>query len=339
MADLHRVGLIVNPRAGRGGAVNLGYARAAVDRLGCREVITGPGELGALALQRWRGALRVCDVPDGAGRAQTQLLARCLLAHDLDALIVVGGDGTLADVAVLDETAGGPPLLGIGAGSTNVGRLITVPGEAVPSLDPDRLSAHAFDGVCVTCNGELLGLGFNDAVIGTTIIGTVDGRARDLSAEARLRGQTRPMTPAGIGRPTTRVTRVGPAGAMPVAQGTSVGTVIVGFAEPTFFGKAVAGGVCLTACTGLPAGCLVCDQPLVQVDLDAAAVLARPASVSRYVSLDASTSVVVESVETGAVLCVDGNPLRALTPTDAVALGIRRAAATAFRVLPRGTTG
>lgn len=312
---------------------NLHTARQAVETLHPDEIVTGPGELGAAAMEGWDSAVEVCPVETAAGREQTQRMARDIIAQHVDALVVIGGDGTIADVAgVCVEQQAAPPIIGIGVGSTNVGRLITCRTETMEMLDLARLRPQTLDGVLAYCNDKFLGLGFNDGVIGFTVIGTIDRQMRDVDATERMNGRIVPGVPRNIGRPETRVIRSGPSGSVLVASGEAVGTVIVGFAEPAFFGKAVTGGVCLTALTGLPAGCLVCDWPLVQVEVDANTVLHWPPIVSRYVSLDEETRIVVEGVREGAALCADGNPLWLMSKYDRAEFSVRRAAVTALRL-------
>ena len=107
-----------------------------------------------------------------------------------------------------------------------------------------------------------------------------------------------------------------------IAFGESVATVIIGLAEPSFIAKAVTGGVCLTAFSGLQAGCLVADQPLVQVELNPDDVLALPTIHSSYVSFGERDRVHVRGVCDGAGLCVDGTPLLLLTSDQEVSFGV-----------------
>jgi len=313
--------------------MNLRVARVAVEALSPTQVVTGSGELGALALEGWRGGLAIHPVRAKVGREQTQELGRRLLGEQLDAMMIVGGDGTMADVAemCLDQ-AGSPPLLGVGVGSTNVGRLITCTGEAASRLHPGRLRAETVGTILASCNGQRLGVGFNDAVIGFTVVGTLAGRARDLDAAKKREGVDVLGTPKGIGTQGTRVVRIGPKGRRLIASGRSVGSVVLGFAERSFFGKAVTGGICLSTLTGLPAGLLVCGRPLVRVELEAKAFLQWPPLMSWFIGVDEGSRILIEHARRGAALCADGTPLQVLRTSDRVELAVRRAAMTVLRM-------
>jgi NAD kinase len=319
----HRIGLIVNASAGAGADSAFRAARDALCSLGAEEVFTGPGELGEDAVAGWRGRIAIHDVGAAAGPGRTQHLAKFIAAQRPDALIVVGGDGTLADVAqVFIEQNCLLPILGIGSGSTNVGRLITCRVNEVWKLDPAKLETWNVDCLTARVNDELLGRAFNDVVIGHTVVGTIEGKLRDLDAAERSRGRLVAATPRSIATQESKVTRNSKQGASIVAQGESVGTVVAGFAEPTFFGKAVCGGICLASFTGLPAGCLVSNLPLVQVEIDAETLARTLPIVSSYVSLGENITVMVKKIQAGAFLCVDGNPVRQLGPSDRVVISI-----------------
>lgn len=328
-----RVGLIVNPSAGKGAAESLRAARNVIERLVIRTVYTGQNHMGATALSGWSGQVQVHDLASAKDREETRVLARWIAAQNADAVIVVGGDGTLSDVAqVCMETGSRLPILGIGTGSTNVGRLITCGAPRSAELEPGELELWSVDCLVASVGDQLVGLGFNDVVIGHTVVGTVGGERRDVDAVERLQGRTVAGTPRSIGSPRTRVTRIAPGANTVVAEGGSVSTVVVGFAEPAFFGKAVSGGVCLTTLAGLSAGCLVCDTPLARVGLTVQELLSAPPMVSKYVSLSDGMSIVVEHVKEGAVLCADGNPLHLLGESDRVVISVRSGAVVGVRL-------
>jgi len=324
MVEWRQAGVIVNPVAGINVQDSLCAARRAAERLGVIEVSTGTGKLGADAFTGWSGQIHVHDAPACVGREQTQALAGEIASRAIDVMIVVGGDGTLADVArAFLNRKFRAPILGVGAGSTNVGRLITCRAERAEQLTLNELEAWNVDCLTASVNGQPLAIGFNDVVLGHTIVGVLDGKRRDLDAGKRMSGDMVPGKPRSAGCASTRVTRRSVDDQqLLIAEGTWVATVVVGFADASFFGKAVTGGICLTTVAGLPAGCIVSDTPLVQIEIDAFTLRQTEPIASRYVSLANGDSIAIEGV-TGAVLCADGNPCRRLEPADQVLVSVQ----------------
>ena len=319
MMQFQTVGLIINPIAGQGVEANINLARQGLAALGARKVFTGVGPIGADSLTGLSCDPVIFPVKGQASRDQTLELAGKLASHKMDAVIVVGGDGTLADVAyVFSQFKDSPPLLGIGAGSTNAGALITCSADRIDSLIPTMLEAVPVNALLAYVNDSLVGVGFNDCVLGFTVVATLDGKLRDVGVAEKFSGQTIPALPASIGLHQTQVERIGPQGRHMIAFGESVATIIIGLAEASFIAKAVTGGVCLTAFSGLQAGCLVADQPLVQVELKSDDVLALPPIHSSYLSFSERDRVHVRGVRDGTGLCVDGTPLRLLTTDQEV---------------------
>lgn len=311
---LGTVGLIVNPVAGLGAVRNLELAARVIEMLGADQVFCGPGSLGGVAIPQ---AQQVA-APDLQGRAMSQWLARELASKSLDALVVVGGDGTMADVAfALLEAGSHCPILGIGAGSTNVGNLITCRAGAVEALGSAKFSTQPVDALVASCNDRELALAFNDVVIGTTIVGTLAGQVCDLDAVAFLRGERKLGQPHAVGSHASLVAKATQGRVIEVARGMAVGTVIAGFAHHDhFYGKAIAGAVCLSDLAGWPAGCLVCTQPLVRTQLAAGDLAGVEPIHSSYVSLGAGETIEATGIGSPAVLCADGNPLKVLEIDD-----------------------
>jgi hypothetical protein len=308
------IGLIVNPRSGLGAAHNLRIAQELVAALDVRSVLTGPGTLGADALP----AATVLAIPDVRGRAASQAVAQQALRAGVDALAVIGGDGTLSDVAFTILQSGiDCPVLGIGAGSVNAGKLITRKAAQIAQLRGSDFRVDRVHALQASYNDQALALAFNDVVIGTTIVGTVDGAWRDLDANAFMTGRQQPGKPRPIGTDAARVVKRGAKRDLLVASGHSVGTVIAGFAQDdSFFGKAIIGAVGISSLAGAPAGCLVCEQPLVSVSLDLDEHLQTEPIRSAYVSLLHGDTIEISGLTYPAVLCADGNPLAALQADD-----------------------
>ncbi len=324
------IGVIVNPKSGLGAAHNLRVAQQAVAALGADTVVTGSGTMGGDALP----AARVLPIPAWTGRAASQALARAALDSGVEALVVIGGDGTLSDVASVIYQAGIKcPLLGIGAGSINAGDLITCKAAQVDDLRGRDLRVERLNALEAAYNGRMMALAFNDIVIGTTIVGTVDGGYRDLDAKAFMDGRQERIQPHSVGREGARVVRRGASGEVLVSSGQAVGTVVVGFSQyECFFGKAIIGGVGLSSVAGAPAGCIVSDHPLVVVQLGLDEHLRTEPVHSAYVSLTGEDVIEVTGLDDPAVLCADGNPLALLRPADSSQMRVRPGAVDVLRL-------
>jgi hypothetical protein len=338
-ASLRRLGLVVNPAAGRGAKHNLAIAARAMATLRPQEIITGPRELGAEAFDgdpfRDGARPRVAEVTvsEQTGRARTTELVRRVLEHAPDAIVVVGGDGTLADAAtVLVDERATAPILGIGVGSTNVGPLVAADAASVDRLGGVEFVRRPLHALEVSLAGDRLGVAFHDVVVGYTVVGTIDGRAVDVDARALFEGSTVPGQPRSVGAPTTRITRIGRRGSEVVAAGGWVGTIVVAAVRDELVGQALAGGACLAALTGIPAGCLVSERPLALVGLSSDEVLAWPPLKTAYVNFDDQSTVLIEGVAPGAAVSADGNPLRILGPGDEIEVRLRPNAAFVIRI-------
>jgi len=328
--EFTKVGLIVNPTAGLGEERNLAVAGAAIAALSPARVLTGPGNLGADATPH----AEIIPIPEVRGRAATQHLASGLIAAGVDVLVVIGGDGTLADVAFILVNAGSScPILGIGAGSTNVGDLIICRADAVEQVREARLWVEPVNALVAGCNGQDLALAFNDVVIGATIVGTLHGNVCDLDAAAFVAGERKVGHPQPVGSAMSVVTKVANGRTVEVARGAAVGTLIAGFANyECFYGKAIVGGVCLTDLTRQPAGCLVSDQPLVRTVLSVEELRAVEPLHSAYISLNQDEVIHTTGIGPPAFLIADGNPLKALLPEDIVSIRVRPQAVQVLRL-------
>jgi hypothetical protein len=325
-----RLGLIVNPSAG--GGEGLRIARQAIQALAPRELFVGAGEMGADALREIASSLHVIDWQPHSGKARTQFLAERFATENLDALVVIGGDGTLADVALAIRKGQATPLLGIGVGSANVGPLITCQGKDVQQLANAKFATHLVDGLIAGVNSVPLGLGFNDVVIGFTVLATVSGQVVDVDAAQKMQDRNVPREPESIGTENARVVKISPSGETIVARGNHVVTLIAGFPDERFFGKAITGGVLLSGLTGDPAGCLVCDHMLVRTQMDAEQYRRSEPVVSYYVGLNESEHIEASNLRDGAILCADGNPLSILHPSDRAQITAQRALVRSIKI-------
>ena len=324
-----RVGLIVNPQSGAGRA--LLAAVEALRALAPREVWTGAGEMGGDALAGLPATAHLLDWSALSGRARSAWAAQRCVEAGVDVLVVLGGDGTLADVALAIQGSA-VPLLGVGVGTANVGPLVTC-----LAVDVGRLAGAEFEvvhvpGLLAGVNGADLGLGFNDVVVDFTVLATIDGQMVNVDAVGKMSGQNIRRDPEPIGGPDTWVIRREGAIETQVAEGAQVATLIAGLPDERFYGKAIAGGVLLSAMLDEPAGCLVCDHLLIRTTLDPAAHRRSEPVLTRYVGLRETDRLEASGFRPGAVLCADGNPLALLSATDIAQVRVRRGLARSLRL-------
>lgn len=326
-----RVGVIVNPHAGRGDGLAL--ARNAICALAPKQVLIGAGEMGADAMRDVPATVRIFDWADQRGKARTPFLVRRFAAEDADTLVVIGGDGTMADVALeLFLAKARIPILGIGVGSANVGPLVTIHAAHINRLTKARLETRAVGGLIAGANGADLGLGFNDVVIDFTVLATVNDHVVNVDAAHKMNGANVLRKPEPVFTDQTRVIKQSSRGHTLVARESEVVTLIVGLPDERFFGKAIAGGAILSPFVGDVAGCLVCNHLLVTTHLDADELHRAEPVVSRYVGLGEADRIEVSGLRKGVALCADGNPLKILDESDRVHVQVQRGLVTSVQI-------
>ena len=165
-----------------------------------------------------------------------------------DLLICVGGDG-LASYAADAMLAGSRPMamLGVAAGTINVGPIVTLGIGDLPSLDPERLETRKVSAVEVLLEGIHLAYGFNDVVIGDTFLGTLEGNTVSFSVQALLdKGIRQVKTPSDrITGPSFGVRKNG----LPIVPGMSrpAQIIVSPLGTREFYARAVAGILCNAA--------------------------------------------------------------------------------------------
>jgi len=132
------LGVIINLKAGAGKAVIEKIAAKAIEKFSyCGLVRSNP-----------------------VGRKGTMRFAGEIISS-VDAILVVGGDGTMSDVAYSVFAKGATtPILGIGAGSTNAGPLITSKAKDIDQLNPHELFIQEIAGILAVLNGKQAGAWF-----------------------------------------------------------------------------------------------------------------------------------------------------------------------------------
>ncbi len=242
------------------------------------------------------------------------------LSSTVDAIIVIGGDGTMSDVAYsLFRKGATTPILGIGAGSTNAGPLITINAKELKKLDPHKLTVKNVGGILADLNGKHMGLGFNDIVLGDTVLTTLEGRVVQVSASDFMNGKKIPASPSKVGTMDSELYIIRPGELVQIHKG-EFGQIFAALLEERYLGKGLAGGTSLAAALGLPAGIAITSEPLINYSIGSPELLAMEPIVTRTASFRKGDEVVVRGLEEGTCLNIDGNPVAILKPDDGVNL-------------------
>lgn len=312
--NIKKLGVIANTAAGAGGAFIENVASSAILKFRESHIIH----------------------PHLLARKEATVAAAADLASSVDAILVIGGDGTMSDVAYsLFKTGATTPILGIGAGSTNAGPLITVRSQELDRLDPSALIVKEVGGILTSLNGERIGLGFNDVVLGDTVLTTIEGRVVQVNASKFMKGRKIPIPPSRAGNTDSEV-RIERGGESPeeiVIHRGIFGQFFAAPLEERYLGKGLAGGTSLAAALGLPAGIAITSEPLVNFSIGTEDLLLMEPIVTKTASIREVDNVVITGIRGGTCLNVDGNPLALLGPGDDVRMHYVPAAARAVKLI------
>lgn len=320
-----RAGIVANPHAGLGPEVVRSTVRCVAEAI-------------AQAVPNWRViALRDSFAADPAaggpwirtiaGSATTSAAdatANALIAGGVDLLIGIGGDGTLADIAAAIVHSGQAiPLLGVGIGSSNVGPLVSVRGEAVSSAWFRSLAVHGVHGIEAFRSAASLGFAFNDAVFSNLYFGTRDGKRVDLDAAAHLRGDDRSIEPSSVCLETTYVEKNG----RTVLDGKRhrlAQIVASPLNEPRVFaGKAVSGLMSWGPYLGRPAVVAGLSEVAIRTRIDDELLAVVEPLHLYHVCFGAADTIAVGGLDPAAVVVLDGNPVLHMERAERVELKLR----------------
>jgi len=322
------VGPVVNPCAG-GGEDTIAVVRTLLERLGGTRLVVVDGTIESRVASQLGIGGRALRTPAGSGSA---VATSTLLDAGAEVLVGVGGDGTLCDIAsAILETGGEVKLIGVGIGSANVGPLISLLGRDAGSLEWSRMREEVVHGIDAGLGGERLGTAFNDVVFANSFFGTRGGVRVDLDARAKLAGEDRAIEPASVCTPETWIAKNG---RRLVTNEEGIVQQIV--ASPVnvpsaYVGKAVSGMMCWAPYVGDYGVVAATSAVMVRTKLDRGDVRRVEPLRLLHVSLGPEDRVDVGGLQHEAVVVVDGNPIRALTPTDTVALSLRERAIRVLR--------
>ena len=112
--------------------------------------------------------------------------------------VSVGGDGTATYVRnAMYELGINLPILGVAAGTANVGPIVSVTLEGLEGHHISEAKEVCYDGIAVYVKDKFISLAFNDLIIGDTFLGTINGQTCSLSVRELLeKGNHTPVKPA-----------------------------------------------------------------------------------------------------------------------------------------------
>lgn len=257
-----RIGVLVNPSAGRGSR-----AQAVIARLeaawGAHELVTvaGPAAAG------FTGA-RVLPEPSGAYVDRLFRNVDALTDAGAELLVTLGGDGTAAYAAEALARAGKTlPLLGVGLGTANVGPIVTLTADD-PIPPVEALIFVLGDAVVAWSGGRRVAAGYNDVVLGNTYLATVSGESVTADGQALLReGRVVPDKPLDDAfGPAAKVTKNGRV--LPVSLPAVGQAVAAPLSRDRLYGRAVHGIYCYAPDSPCQGALTLSARPLVSYEPD-----------------------------------------------------------------------
>ena len=248
------------------------------------------------------------DAPEGAGYgARVGHAALSLIDGGAEMLALLGGDGTAAYVAdaMIRSNRADIPIFGIAMGTANVGPIISHDAlkkglPAVERLQSVKAGAvEAFDGE------RRVSYGFNDIVIGDTLLATLDGET--ITADAALLAKEGRIERREPGRCIAERVTIRKNG---VLSETSMAAISQIIASPVdrddFYGRAVTGILCHSPHTPDKAAILFSPHPIVTMAPDDYG-FKRPAR-SETMLFGEDDAIVLSGIDKEALIIADGNP-------------------------------
>lgn len=317
------IGLVVNPTAGGGREESAGIVRRLLSTLKMERFVAIEGTVES-CLASELGVLEFAIPPAEASTLDARSAAQTLLQQGVDVLIGIGGDGTLCDIASAMIAAGSDAqLLGIGAGSANVGPLISLLGEDIARLSLDTLREATIHGIDVHVGDRFVGTAFNDVVLGNTFFGTRNGARTDLDAAAVLSGQDRIAEPKSVCGPETWIHKNDRA--MLINEAVGFAQIIASPLNDSapFAGKAISGLMCWGPYLGNHGVLAAASTVMVRTHLTLDDLTQAEPLRLEHLSFGEGDRIAIGGVRPNAVLIIDGNPLSLLSPSDVVTLRLR----------------
>ncbi|MBO8183411.1 MAG: NAD(+)/NADH kinase [Archaeoglobus sp.] len=239
---LEKIGLVINPKAGRG--IDSELVKSVVERLSPLEVFCS--EIGEGLIKGLGGSkINLVEIDYKGNYEDTIKLVEELNKLDLDAVVVFGGDGTMSDASISKH-----PLLCLPTGTTNVSPLIfnDSPTFSIEEIEPQKFTRKQIGGLVVRVD-DLSFNAFNDVVVGSTILSTVNGKKTQVDAELFLKGEKVESKPKKF---KARVEIAKDGEILKMTAGI-FGNIFVSPTSERYLGKGITGGAAISTFAGFKA--------------------------------------------------------------------------------------
>ena len=190
-----------------------------------------------------------------------------LYEQDPALYLLLGGDGLASYVAsrLVQTGAARPRILGIAGGTANVGPIIALTTDELESLPLDKISFVCCDALEARDGARFLALGFNDLVLGNTLLSTINGQALTIDALRLAReGVKTPAAPLGSISKDLRVIKNGKEVSGGLASPAQA--VLSTLQQDDTYGRAVMGALCMAAGDRHTAALTLLDAPVVSFE-------------------------------------------------------------------------
>ena len=205
----------------------------------------------------------------------------------VDVIVVFGGDGTFSDVASCKPRN---PLLCIGIGTTNVSPVITK-----PNFDPKKLGISVPRALEAEFRDDYR-IAFNDVVVGSTILATINGKRVQVDAKEYLSGKKI------ISKPKKFYASI------KIGNKTifgRFGNIFISPVNKNFVGKGIAGGVSLSAFLNFKGVVACINVGIIVSTISKSELKMIEPIITKTISFDDETV----HIETGGMISCDGNPV------------------------------
>ncbi len=240
-----------------------------------------------------------------------------MLGHKPELMITVGGDGLATYLANALISKGGSertyadiPIIGIAAGTANVGPIVSVTPQMLPTFDLDELDFIPTAAVLVLDGDEPLGYGFNDVIIGNSLLATIDGKTHNIAVEDLVLFDRKTAIIPGerIGHPDFSVELNGEK--VPLQghlEGTAIKQIVVSSLQfDSLYGRAIMGALIRGGYERQVAALALCDQVIVNSNISKDTY--QKFSTISHLTFTVKDSVTIHALAQDAHVVIDGNP-------------------------------